>query len=299
MGKEQHTNKLDLNCDAWSRDPSLPTKRGRVARLYTGDERALGAAVVLLSVGPPPGGHTSPESQEPKPPALGSSIPEAAMLLDVEPCNQEDRPGAGARPRVGPSAEDVSRAEQSPLGYGMRGCWRVPITTSGPLARSHLALHIDLHLCSGDVPRPGRGLVDRPRMLRFRFTWKMWGSRGAGSWQFWGTMPPFMHVLRSPVWSVETGGATRGNSGSVASAAPYPLEPLTSRLGARRVGGGSPRRTLAMPINGQRVRHTRAQWLARQILCGDGAHSSRMSWHVDYALSRVNMYKLTRSGSSR
>ena len=66
----------------------------------------------------------------------------------------------------------------------MRGCWRVPITATGRHVRSHLALHIELHLRSGDAPRgPRCGLADRLRMLPQRLSVYMGnvGNRGAGS----------------------------------------------------------------------------------------------------------------------
>ena len=159
--------------------------------------------------------HTNPETQEPKlvcghPP--GPTVKARLSYthaLDVEASNQEDRPGAGARPRVGRSAEGVSRAELWPLGYGVRGCWRVPIAASGRLARSHLALHIELHLSSGDGRQRGWGLVGRvTEPSTAVYTGNMWGmegGRGGGGWdgRFLGNLgyyPSFMHVPRSPVW---------------------------------------------------------------------------------------------------
>ena len=141
------------------------------------------------------------------------AILEAAILWrPIEPCNQEDRAGAGARSRVGPSAESLSRVEQAPLGYGVRGCWPVPAAASGRFVRSHLALHIELHLGSGDVLRraardwwTGHGCFD------FGIHGEMWGI-GERFLAIWGTIPPSctsLDVLFGRAWGLETGPCPR------------------------------------------------------------------------------------------
>jgi hypothetical protein len=213
---------LSLPSEAWEGAASLYRRRAAIHTCSVSPERPDNAC------------HSRGHSASPAPaPPWGCYV-----LVALEPRDPEDRPGGSERARVGRSEGALSRAEQSPWGYGMRGCWRVPMATSGRLARSHLAVHIELHLCSGDGQLPRSGIGGRPTDAVDRgLHGKVWGTRRTVPGNL-GYYPTIMQVLRSAAWCcIEPGG--RGDGGEARTSLPSRKSQLPC------CGGSSPCRSTA------------------------------------------------------